>query len=108
MDREDFSYDQGQWHVDKISCPYCGYEDEDSWESYDDGEDLQEEKCKSCEAKFLKSVHTEITFDIYKDCIVNGEEHELKLEREGNVRDGTPFKYYECTKCNANYHDFGL
>ena len=35
-----------------ITCPYCGYEDLDSWEvDCEDGEEVEQE-CGSCEKEF--------------------------------------------------------
>lgn len=53
-------WENEQWHMDEITCPWCGYEDPDSWEfdsEYDD-----EYECPECGKKFILEVHTEITY----------------------------------------------
>ena len=38
-------------HTDEITCPYCGYEDIDSWEA-GDGETIGEMDCGNCHKTF--------------------------------------------------------
>lgn len=47
----------------KIKCPYCGYEDEDSWE-FDQEEGTTE--CKNCEKEFNVTRNIEVTYSTSK------------------------------------------
>lgn len=56
-------------YEDKITCPYCGYKDEDSWETAEgltDGQDSDTE-CGNCGKRFDFSVHIEITYSSYRE-----------------------------------------
>lgn len=49
------------WHENKIICPYCGYEFEESWEYETGGEiELEETECYDCE----KTFHLSIEYDV--------------------------------------------
>jgi DNA-directed RNA polymerase subunit RPC12/RpoP len=56
----------GEWltsYTDLIACPYCGYEDRDSWEfSDEDGE----WDCRSCGATMLVSRHVSVSYSTQK------------------------------------------
>lgn len=59
FDRE-LKWENEQSHKEEITCPWCGYEDSDSWEfggEYDD-----EYECPECGKKFILEVYTEITY----------------------------------------------
>lgn len=47
-------------YTSQIVCPYCGYQDRDSWEHDDnDGEEIE---CLLCERSFTLEVHTVVTY----------------------------------------------
>lgn len=98
-------------HEDNIICPYCNYEDQDSWE-------FQEESgtqiCGSCEKEFNVSRDIEVTYSTSRiDCEENGKEHDYKLEKafsrklkyDNRVRIDLPenewswYKVMECVIC---------
>ena len=46
-----------------ITCPYCGYENTDSWEVFNEIEGyLHEYECGECEEVFPVHKHCEITY----------------------------------------------
>lgn len=50
-----------------IKCPYCGWEDRDSWESGDSGE----MECGRCDKEFTFEREVEVTYSTWKspeDC----------------------------------------
>ena len=52
-----------------ITCPYCGYEDKDSWE-VDFGDGLEGDidfGCGACGKQFRCSKHCEITYSTEKE-----------------------------------------
>lgn len=48
-------------YKDEITCPYCGWEDGDSWESLEDGE----MECGECEKTFAYTSEREIHYTSY-------------------------------------------
>ena len=51
-------------YTDNIKCPFCGYEDMDSWESNDcDGTAVN---CGECGGEFELTVHVEVTYTTNK------------------------------------------
>ena len=49
-----------QWHKDEITCPWCGYEDPDSWEF---GAEYDEEyECSHCGKPFFVEKRVEVTY----------------------------------------------
>lgn len=59
FDRE-LEWKNEQSFKEKITCPWCGYEDPDSWEFEGEYDDAYE--CPECGKKFILEVHTEITY----------------------------------------------
>jgi transcription elongation factor Elf1 len=49
-----------------IVCPYCGYEDKDSWEICSGKEDLGIVECGRCEEEFYASRIVTIEYSTYK------------------------------------------
>lgn len=48
-----------QWHTDYIICPYCGYENRDSWECDDEDDEFE---CDVCGEVFEYERNYEITY----------------------------------------------
>ena len=59
FDRER-KWENEQLHKEEITCPWCGYEDSDSWEFEGEYDDAYE--CPECEKKFILEVLTEVTY----------------------------------------------
>lgn len=59
FDRE-LEWKNEQSFKENITCPWCGYEDPDSWEFEGEYDDAYE--CPECGKKFILEVHTEITY----------------------------------------------
>jgi len=59
-----------------ITCPYCGWEDEDSWEF---GEDEGTATCGSCEKEFNVTREIEVTYSTSRIECEEGE-HNYKVE----------------------------
>ena len=59
-------------YVSNITCPYCGYEDQDSWETTDD---CGECECSLCEKKFYFSRDVTIEYTTKQLCEENGGQH---------------------------------
>ncbi len=78
-------------YADEVTCPYCGYEYNDSWEFPDDGE----EECPECGKKFNYTRNVSVSYECYKDCIMNGEQHDFEW-RDTNSESGGA---YFCKKC---------
>jgi transcription elongation factor Elf1 len=49
-----------------IVCPYCGYEDRDSWEVCPEEEDLGIVECGRCEKEFYASRIVTVEYSTYK------------------------------------------
>ena len=58
---EDFSGDIDC--TDEITCPYCGWTDNDSWET---NEDMAEVDCGACDNKFSLSVNHSVDYTTSK------------------------------------------
>lgn len=59
-----------QWHTEYITCPYCGYEDRDSWECVDEDDEYE---CGMCGEVFEYVRNYEITYTSRKrkcDCAI--------------------------------------
>lgn len=55
-----------------ITCPYCKYRYEDSWEFPIQGE----EECENCGKNFHFTSETEVCYSTTPDCELNGKQHE--------------------------------
>ena len=49
-------------YTKNIICPYCGYEDKESWEYEDEGS----WECENCENEFVVVRHIDITYSTYQ------------------------------------------
>jgi hypothetical protein len=63
-------------HENNIKCPYCDYEDKDSWEFDEDEGDVT---CGSCEMDFTVNRFIEVTYSSYKKDCEDGE-HDYHLD----------------------------
>lgn len=55
-------------YAEHITCPWCGYEYEDSWEYQDDEDEME---CADCGKKFSLSIRIETDYTTYRpeeDC----------------------------------------
>ncbi len=62
-------------HTSEITCPYCGWEDEDSWALEESGEVT----CGECEKKFNVDREVEITYSTSK-ITCEDKNHKYKIE----------------------------
>ena len=46
-------------HMDRITCPYCGHQDQDSWEMT---EESSEDDCGRCGGRFLVSMYIQVSY----------------------------------------------
>lgn len=76
-------------YADEVTCPYCGYEFNDSWEL----PDSDEVECDECHKIFYYERNVSVTYECSKDCTINGEEHDFEW------RDTTSGSAYFCKKC---------
>lgn len=53
-------------YTGNIVCPYCGYEDKDSWEEQPGEEDLGLTECGNCEKYFYAKRHITIEYSTEK------------------------------------------
>lgn len=49
-------------HTDFITCPYCGYENQDSWEFVGRQEEPLEVDCGVCDRPFIVTMYVEVTY----------------------------------------------
>lgn len=49
-------------YTDKITCPYCGYEDKNSCEFQEDSGDCT---CSNCDKDFFVERHIEVTYSSF-------------------------------------------
>ena len=62
-----------------IKCPYCDWEDNDSWEF---GEDNGTQTCGSCEKEFNVEREIEVTYSTTRiNCEEIGTKHDYQFER---------------------------
>lgn len=54
------TWENEQWHKDEITCPWCGYEDPDSWELEDEYDG--EYECERCGKPFMLEKVVEVTY----------------------------------------------
>jgi transcription elongation factor Elf1 len=53
-------------YTHNIVCPYCGYEDRDSWETHMEDGDLETVECGRCEKEFEAECHVTVEYVTYK------------------------------------------
>ena len=83
-----------RFYENQIICPYCGEENEDSWE-FGDSEDEQE--CYECGKYFSWERHTSVSYTSKADCELNGEQHNYNEDPDFvSDKDG---KSWYCTIC---------
>lgn len=91
-------YDSTYRYNREAKCPYCDYEDGDSWDLHgDDGSTY----CPSCEKQYMYERHTEITYSTAKaDCLNDDAPHQW------DRMVGSPREYFEnrerCTVCDTD------
>jgi transcription elongation factor Elf1 len=56
------------WMGDAITCPYCNYRYEDSWQFFDDGADGDERfiTCENCGEGFHVEIETRVFYSTSK------------------------------------------
>ena len=97
---------------DEIKCPYCGYEDKDSWEMHDDSGTWY---CKECTEAFDVERIVSVTYSTYKKRCADGD-HDYQVSHSfigthkftGGVWQMLPesqWKYYNCMKCTVCEHE---
>lgn len=59
-ERRERAWENEQWHKDEITCPWCGYEDPDSWEF--EAEYDEEYECSHCGNPFFVEKRVEVTY----------------------------------------------
>ncbi|MDR6794717.1 Zn ribbon nucleic-acid-binding protein [Pseudarthrobacter oxydans] len=88
----DYKYNQ------EAKCPYCNYEDTDSWELSDDGEWTE---CGSCGKRFGYERHLEVTYSTYKQDCANG-----LAEHQWEQMHGAPREYFaDRERCSGCYDE---
>jgi DNA-directed RNA polymerase subunit RPC12/RpoP len=60
-------------YTKNITCPYCGYEDKNSWEYREESGDIE---CPDCGKKFHYNRNVDVTYCTSADCKDNDENHE--------------------------------
>lgn len=95
-------------NADQITCPYCGWVDNDSWEFVSDEEETME--CPDCEKTFNVSRQLEVSY-ITSKIKCDDNKHNYKLDRfhiskrkyiKGNIWEELPeteWKYYKIMQC---------
>jgi hypothetical protein len=74
-------------YVDAITCPYCGWEDNDSWEMLMSDGDIEDVECGECGKMFSVSCSVSVSYSSQKLCKENEEDHEWKeVEGKYNMR----------------------
>lgn len=98
-------------YTSSIVCPYCGFEDGDSWELDSDGED--DYQCGSCEKEFSYERDISITYTTTKkeceDCdmvhqylfISKLEDDRTKKYRDRKELPESEWKYYDKKQCSV-------
>mgnify|MGYP001248578645 CR=1 FL=1 len=57
-------------YTSNIVCPYCGYEDKDSWERSDDSDIIS---CNNCDKIFSYTRWVDVSYCTYKESEVGNE-----------------------------------
>lgn len=68
QDIKNFQETYDNWNhtrMSNITCPYCGYADQDSWE-YNNNLSDQEITCGNCENEFMMSGEVEVFYSTWK------------------------------------------
>lgn len=80
---------------DDVKCPYCGWEDGDSWEyRAEDGDEIKVE-CGECQREF--TVYVTISRTFTSNCADN--EHELVTNGKYQDVGRDKRRYYQCRNC---------
>ncbi len=91
-------------YTDNVVCPYCGYEDEDSWELDDDS---GETECGSCDKKFEYSRNRSVDYCTSKIQCEEGK-HEYVFDSEhvhysdfsDKIKKEEDWEFIEIQKCS--------
>lgn len=81
--------------VDNITCPYCGWKDEGSWEVRRDkfDGDLGVQECEKCEKQFTASRYVSVSYTSSPaPCLNSAADHDWKQMI------GAPKEYFEGRK----------
>lgn len=74
-----------------IVCPWCGYEDRDSWEVDDSDEDME---CGRCEKHFSMERDVSVTYSTYRFA--------EECQHENGYKIGSPPIYFVCDSCGLS------
>jgi len=84
-----------------IKCPYCGYEDENSWESpFEKDGDSEVIECGKCDKEFLCVYNLESSYTTTGICKNN--KHDWSDWVEHGRIDNTKFKFRQCKICEKH------
>ena len=91
-------------HRDDIVCPWCGWENPDSWEAglNEDGDSLTLE-CGACEKEFDATMSIGVTYSTSKArCPEGGCDYRLAYEGHDNpyIHSGKNWCIWQCQKCD--------
>jgi hypothetical protein len=93
-----------KYKENQITCPYCGWEDTDSWESgLDSDGDNTEINCSECEKKFTVTLHIDYSYSSDGLCIENDDEH--NWDYFDHTTDGKRCCGRHCLTCDE--YEFG-
>lgn len=53
-------------HTNKITCPYCGYDNFDEWDMDLNTDDINDVDCPSCEKEFYITIWTPLYYSSVK------------------------------------------
>lgn len=78
-------------YTDSLVCPYCGYDEEDSWETADESYNYE---CANCHKSFAFETEHTRTFTSRRVECLNGAPHRL-----GKRQDFEAYYYERCQDC---------
>jgi hypothetical protein len=86
-------------YTDELVCPYCGYEDSDSWEYFSRSGDSTNAECGECGKTFRASQNVTVDYSSKKLPCMNGEgEHDWSEWSECFSFDNSERRYcYDCS-----------
>jgi hypothetical protein len=86
-------------YTDELICPYCGYEDSDSWEYFSRLGDSTNAECGECGKTFRASQNVTVDYSSEKLPCMNGEgEHNWTKWEECFPFDNSERRY--CRECS--------
>ena len=80
--------------TDQLVCPYCGHEDNDSWEL---GESDDRHQCGACDKFFKYDTQVSRTFFSERVECLNGGTHDF-----GDWMDFPTYKFHRCGGCGKS------